>query len=85
MRDPRYHFQKKHHINPSGILNFYFIEGIKLKAKPNKYGLIKLTLNYAKNAYGLNNLTYMQLYYFLKKYQHFMRWLQKGKPVDIYN
>jgi len=84
MIDPRFHFQKTYHISPAGILNFFMIEGIKLQKKPSKYGLYKLTLNYAKNAYDLKNLTYMKLYYFLTRYQKFMKWLSKNKPIRIF-
>lgn len=84
MIDPRFHFQKTYHINPNGILTFFAVEGIKLQKKPSKYGLYRLTFNYAKNAYDLKNLTYMKLYYFLIRYQRFMKWLQKDKPIKMY-
>lgn len=84
MRDPRFHFQQIYHINPIGILNFFMVEGIKLQKHPSKYGLYKLTFNYARNAYNLENLTYMKLYYFLTRYQKFLKWLQRNKPIQIF-
>jgi len=86
MIDPRYSFYRKYHVNPNGILNFFFIESIKfkkrIKKRPTKYGLYKLTLNYARNAYGRKDLKYYQLYYLIRQYKKFMNWIRRGKPID---
>jgi len=83
MRDPRFSFRKKYGVNPNGILNFFFIEGIKLKHNRTKYRLYKMTWNYARNCYNLN-IPYHRMWWFLHRYEKFMKWLQKGKPVNIY-
>jgi len=83
MRDPRFSFYKKYKINPNVVLNFYFIEGLKLSPKASKYGLIQLTRRYIKNAYGVD-LSYWTLYLFLQRYKKFQKWLQRDKPVPIF-
>jgi hypothetical protein len=83
MRDPSFTFYKKYKVNPKGILNFFFIEGMKLQPKPSRYGLYKLTWQYAKNAYGLN-VSYWTIYFFIQRYKKFQHWLQKDKPVKIF-
>lgn len=82
MKDPRFHFQKKYRINPTGLLNFYFIESLKLNGRKQK-GIMKNTWEYAKNVYNLD-IGYFALYAFIQRYKKFMKWLSKDKPVDIY-
>lgn len=65
-----------------GLLNFYFVESLKLN-RGRKKGIMYKTWQYARNIYNID-ISYHALYAFIKRYKKFNKWISQDKPIRIY-